>query len=142
MKKAKESGMFSQEEADSWRGHRHHEEEEVVEDTPTEEKLGPIAAWVKEGMPMEKPLKELGLEEELPPEAPSAVPEISVHTIHLPERAPRQLLLEVKSIFETFKGSEKVQLSIGEKIVPVSLTITFSPLLEKRIEEAVKKYAS
>lgn len=157
VKKAKETGIFNQEEADTWRGQRRHEEEvadavtdesektteedepkQTAEEPPKEEKLGPISLWIKDGMQREEPMEKLGLTDD----AESAVPEISVHTIHLPARAPKQLLLEVKSIFETFKGSEKVQLSIGDKIVPVGLTISFSPILEKRIEEAVKKYAS
>ncbi len=159
VQRAKESGMFNQEEADSWRGLRRHEEEEVVEVVTEEgevtvqriapaegatpasgEILGPLASWISKGMDTAGPMEKLGLDTASPAETPAS--SISIHTIALPARAPRQLLLEVKAIFETFPGREKVQLRIGEQTVPVGLTITFSPILEKRIEEAVKKYAT
>jgi hypothetical protein len=68
-------------------------------------------------------------------------PAISIHTITLPPKAPRDLLIALKQIFETFPGSEKVQLNIGGKIVPVPMTITVSPVLDKKVEEAVGKYS-
>ena len=156
VERAKESGMFNQEEADTWRGLKRREEEEVVETvtdegdivtqtiasetapsaSPSGEVMGPLASWIAQGMDTEAPVAALGLE------GPAPAPKISVHTIELPARAPKALLLEVKSIFETFPGSEKIQLKIGAQTVPVGLTVAFSPLLEKRVEEAVKKYAA
>lgn len=50
-------------------------------------------------------------------------------------------MIEIRRIFETFPGSEKVQLKIGERMISVPLTITMSPILEKRVEEAVKKFS-
>ena len=132
----------------------------------SESLLGPLASWINAGMQTEEPLRRVGLEgyvmdkadsekrvagsktgdehtidESTRSRLPAHRPSISIHTVTLPAKAPRQLLLDVKSIFETFSGSEKVQLRIGDQVVPVGLTVTMSPLLEKRVEEAVKKYS-
>lgn len=149
--KAKQEGMFSDEEAKHWStAGRRQEREEVEEPVPSEESsapkstkkpasadteslLGPLATWIQDGMKTDEAMKKVGLEDR---------PSISIHTITLPERAPKQLLLDIKHIFETFSGTEKVQLKIGEKTLPVGLTITMSPLLEKRVEEAVKRYGT
>lgn len=169
VQRAKDEKMFSEEEAKNWRGTKRREAEESVEvlteegevlkhtidvpkaaSAPAADSLhGPLAQWIFKGMNADEPLTALGLTDytldlaatvpALQPKA--AAPGISVHTINLPERAPRQLLLEVKKIFETFPGSEKVELRIGSQTVPVGLTVSMSPILEKRIEEAVKKYA-
>lgn len=165
--RAKADGMFNEEEARDWRGTARKEVEEVVEvvtedgDVVTErvktaaapaditlvaepKVLGPLAEWIGKGMPVAEPLTKLHLTEYSvsDDEKSAAPPAISIHTITLPARAPKQLLLEIKTIFETFPGREKVQLQIGEKTVPVGMTITMSPILEKRVEEAVKKYAA
>jgi hypothetical protein len=95
--------------------------------------------WIMQGMDMNEPASRVGVE--LGGSAPASVTRISVHTIELPERASKQLLMELKAIFETFPGREKVQLKIGERVVPVSLTIAMSPILEKRIADAVAKFA-
>lgn len=169
--RAKESGMFNEDEAKNWQGTRRkelveetveevNEEGEVVKQTlkaeePKIEKVqGPLAKWISDGMQTDVPLEKVGLKgyqlvptDDTTPQAtnvetPAAeAPAISIHTIALPSHAPKELLLEIRSIFETFSGSEKVQLKIGEKMVPVGMTITMSPLLEKRVEEAVKKFA-
>ncbi|MFA5799374.1 MAG: DNA polymerase III subunit alpha [Candidatus Peribacteraceae bacterium] len=120
---------------------------------------GPLAQWIIQGMRREAPLEALGFhqdmqeknqegkgegEEETDSSSPISVVQtsggLSIHTVVLPARAPRHLLLEIKTIFETFPGREKVQLKIGDQLVPVPLTIAMSLILEKRIEEAVKKY--
>jgi hypothetical protein len=67
---------------------------------------------------------------------------IHIHTIALPPRAPRQLLLDLKKLFETFPGSERIQLKIGEQMIPVPLTVTMSTVLESKIEEAIGKHAT
>ncbi|MEQ1849652.1 MAG: DNA polymerase III subunit alpha [Candidatus Peribacteraceae bacterium] len=142
IKKAKETGMFSEEEASGWRTPRkivEDTEESPVEDIPppsevTNTILGPLASWIQKGMKTDEPIHALHFDEN------PATPIISIHTIDLPARAPKALLLAVKDAFETFPGSEKVQLKIGEKIVDVSMTVTMSPLLEKRIDEAVKEF--
>jgi DNA polymerase-3 subunit alpha len=133
--------------------------ESVTVGTKTEEVddfLGPIGRWIVTGMKTEDAMKKLGLEGTIPNDAKpdekkSAVApiapmtsdpssQISVHTIELPARAPRQLLLDLKRTFETFPGKEKVQLKIGEQLVPVPLTITMSTILEKKIEEIMEKH--
>ncbi len=133
--------------------------------------LGPVALWIGKGMPTAELLTQVGLADmnitatdgsmvasshavtapdidPAPREAmddrrgeAASVTQISIHTIGLPERAPKQLLLELKTIFATFPGREKVQLKIGERMVPVPMTITMSPILEKHIDEAIKKFA-
>lgn len=145
VKKAKETGMFSDEEAKNWHAGKKRKEEEADDitedapaDSPTEELLGPIAAWIQQGMQTDAPLKKLKLDKfELAEEQPT----ISVHTVTLPARAPKELLLAVKEVFETFPGREKVRLKIGSKLVDVPMTIAMSPILEKRIEEAVNKFS-
>jgi hypothetical protein len=64
---------------------------------------------------------------------------ISIHTIQLPERAPKKLLLDLKGVLQTFPGSEKVQLKIGEQLIPLPLTIAMSPILEKKIDDLLEK---
>ncbi len=133
--------------------------------------LGPLGRWIGEGMGVEDALKVLGLQQVsgsakddqdeqdaktlrsdsgLAPRDPgvmassassSSSSPISIHTIALPHRAPRQLLLDLKHVFETFPGKERVQLKIGEQLVPVSLTVTMSAVLEKKVEEVLGKYA-
>ncbi len=110
------------------------------------ESLGPLGLWIAAGMPLEEPIAALGLAVDpiIPTEKPSAaaVSPISVKTIVLPERAPKQLLLELKHTLETFPGSERIQLKIGNQLVPLPLTVTMSPILEKKIEELLAQYAA
>ncbi len=160
--KAKQEGMFNDEEALHWSAGGRRKEREEEEHLPDEESsvpkfakksemkisgedlVGPLAAWIQGGMQTEEALKKVGLEkyslDRTPNPNPRPNPSISIHTITLPARAPKQLLLDIKNIFEAFAGNEKVQLRIGDKTLPVGLTITMSPLLEKRVEEAIKKY--
>jgi hypothetical protein len=168
VKNAKAAGMFNEEEAKNWRGTKRKDLEETVEAVseegdvtgtvsvstpvpdappPVDALHGPLAQWIAKGMPPSEPLTKLGLSHySITPthvsaaEAPQSSESISVYTISLPARAPRELLLEIKSIFETFPGPEKIQLKIGGDIVPVGLTVTVSPIFEKHIEETVKKY--
>jgi DNA polymerase III alpha subunit len=157
IEKAREAGMYDEEGARSWRPRTKPAEEQVetlteegevvVEKVSAEsesavassEFLGPVSMWIMQGMDMNEPASRVGVE--LGGSAPASVTRISVHTIELPERASKQLLMELKAIFETFPGREKVQLKIGERVVPVSLTIAMSPILEKRIADAVAKFA-
>ncbi len=127
--------------------------------------LGPLGRWIVHGMKVDDVMKNLNLvgdsnvlahsiirDAKKEPETSQRVNEltspaersisaqISIHTIQLPPRAPRQLLLDLKRTFETFPGKERVQLKIGEQLVPVPLTITMSTILEKKIEEVMEKY--
>ncbi len=167
--KAKENGFFDEAEAASGiRVRMREEEEEAVEvldeegnivagetqavvakqaEVATDDGHGPVAAWIAQGMDMQKPMQMLGLlgatntEDPVADKvAPSLAEQISIHTIQLPARAPRQLLLDLKQAFEMFPGKERVQLKIGEQLVPVPLTITMSMVLEKKIEEILEKH--
>ncbi len=121
-----------------------------------EEFFGPIAAWIVKGMNQEEVLKKLGWDNPTNPAvsktetkssqsssgaSESSLTQISIHTINLPSKAPRQLLLDLKKIFETFPGKERVQLKIGEQLIPLPLTITMSTILEKKVEDAIALYA-
>jgi len=99
--------------------------------------LGPLSKWITEGMLIAEMLDTLGLKEKTSPAS-----KISIHTIELPPRAPKQLLLELKTVFETFPGKERVQLKIGQQLIPLPLTITHSPILEKKIEETIHRYST
>jgi len=138
---------------------------ETVKLTDKSEKddyLGPLGKWVAEGMDTTKVLEAIGINDsrsslvtghrsdkktsdERPvtsdPQDPSPT-KISVHTIQLPERAPKKMLLDLKRVLETFPGKEKVQLKIGEQEIPLPMTVNMSTVLEKKIEEVMGKYAA
>jgi DNA polymerase III subunit alpha len=99
--------------------------------------VGSLASFVAKGLPIEEPLKDLG---EVFEKKEDGAPSISIHTVSLPEEAPKQLLLELKSIFEKFPGKERIQLKIGSQNVPLPLAVTMSTILEKKIEETMEKY--
>ncbi len=128
---------------------------QVVEETapgaeqkPTEG-LGPLGEWLEKGLSMTEPLAALGLTDVTAPkksEEPTVVAtptkneQIEIQTIQLPERAPKQMLLELKKILETFPGSQRIQLKIGSQVLPLPLTVTMSPILERKIDELIEKY--
>lgn len=158
IEKAREAGMYDEEGARRWRPRAKQQTDEQVE-TLTEEGevvveqvthasaapvtasefLGPVSMWIMQGMPTEEPAKQVGLD--LGAHSTASVTQISVHTITLPEQASKQLLLELKTVFETFPGREKVQLKIGKKVIPVGLTVAMSPIVEKRIADAIAAYS-
>jgi DNA polymerase III subunit alpha len=169
IQRAKEDGTFDEEEAKRGISvSRRLPEEDAVEMTDEEgnviagEKItlkeadeagddffGPIAQWMIRGCKMNEALRAIGLTEEegqeeakIKAKAVALVPESAavVHTIPLPARAPKQLLLDLKRIFETFPGKEKVQLKIGEQTVPLPITVTMSAILEKQVEEALAQH--
>ncbi len=134
------------------------------------EELGILGAWIQEGMATEGPLGQLGLsagngvsedggdgenrrgdpqEENTPPlvaRAPpsgsprASLPRISLHTVDLPREAPKQLLLDLKKLFQRFPGRERVQLRIGDTHLELPLTVTMSTILEKKVEDLLAKY--
>ncbi|MBI1934124.1 DNA polymerase III subunit alpha, partial [Candidatus Peregrinibacteria bacterium] len=138
---AKESGLFNEEEAKHGiaphrRAESRMEHMELIDDegnivageTVTlkeqgkkEGELGPLGLWILQGMPLENP--------------------ISIHTILLPARAPKQLLLDLKNVIALFPGKERVQLKIGEQLISLPLTISMSPILERRLADLLQKYA-
>ncbi len=104
---------------------------------------GPLAKWMGAGMPLQEPLAALGWKPEgVDTPAAQAEPqrEISLHTVELPERAPKKLLLELKAVLELFPGSERIQLSIGGKHIPLPLTVSMSPVLESKLEKLLAEY--
>lgn len=146
---AKESGCFDEEEAKrgivpSRRAESGAEYTELMDDegnvvagetvTLQEQRkndmaLGPLGLWILQGMPLDSlqtPSSALG----------------SFHTITVPNRAPKQLLIDLKNTVALFPGNERVQLKIGEQLIPLPLTINMSPTLERRIADLLQKYAS
>ncbi|TSC80517.1 MAG: DNA polymerase III subunit alpha [Candidatus Peregrinibacteria bacterium Gr01-1014_25] len=120
-------------------GERLHVTEETA---PTEEFFGPLSLWMMRGMPVEEVLRSLGLSGDVPADLSKApVSPITIHTIVLPQRAPKQLLLDLKKVLQTFPGPERVQLSIDGKLVPLSLTVSMSTVLQKKIDDVLAAYA-
>jgi hypothetical protein len=102
--------------------------EEVKEETPAEDK---------------KDSKEKGeskKDEKKAPTENNIEDSISIHTIDLPARAPKKMLMDIKKILETYPGKEKVQLRIGEQEIPLPLTINMSTVLEKKLEDVLTLY--
>lgn len=129
--------------------------------------FGPLGKWIVTGMGMEVAMRAVGLGDGASrkggegtkgtegtkensitsvPSVPSGTSapssSLHIHTITLPPRAPRQLLLDLKSLFQTFPGAEKIQLKIGEQTIAVPLTVTMSTILEGKIAEAIEKNCS
>lgn len=168
IKRAKEENMFDEEEAAKGIVRVRREEEDGVDHVDEEGNVvagtkavveapvssgsiavaaddafhGPVSAWILRGMPLDEPLRALGLAAGSAPEPTNEqVPSISVSTITLPARAPKQLLLDLKDVLLRYPGREKVQLKIGEQLVALPVTVTMSPLLEQRIDEVLGKYS-
>lgn len=125
--------------------------------------LGPLGSWIRKGMNLQEAMDALGwtgievtevikVKEGTEVHKNTSVASdtsdtsvtsgISIHTIDLPARAPKQLLLDLKKIFETFPGKERIQLRIGEQQIPVPLTVTRSAVFDAKVEEAIEKHAS
>jgi hypothetical protein len=62
------------------------------------------------------------------------------HTILLPPRAPRQLLLDLKDLFTATPGPDPIALQIGGQTIPLPVTVDFSEELRKKVEEVIKRY--
>jgi hypothetical protein len=129
------------------------EKMKVSEGAPVEdESLGPIGKWLAAGMPATDAMKALGFEggaskapakkEASDEKQKEKKKDDKVYTIALPARAPKQLLLDLKRVLETYPGSEPVQLKIGDQIITLPLTITASPLLEKKVEDILAAAAN
>lgn len=165
--KAKEAGMFDINDSLSRQRGKNRQEEEVEtltedgdilmervvtepDEAPSETVYGPVAEWIRSGMNPAVPASALGINLESEESSDtgkkdvlgSSLLTVSPYTITLPTRAPRELLLALKSIFETFPGSERVQLRIHDTIIPVPIAVTLSPLLLKRIDDAIARYSS
>ncbi len=168
IQRAKDDGIFDEEEAHNGITRVRKLDEDVVEHVDDEgnviagEKLnvadqaqinefhGPLSAWILRGMPTADAMKALGFEgsDDASSDAsavsvtPSAeASNISIHTVALPPRAPKQLLLDLKGVLQTYPGREKMQLKIGEQLVQLPLTVTMSPLLQQRIDDVLARYS-
>lgn len=93
--------------------------------------LGPLGKWLLEGMP---------IPEQFTGNNDQPDPRISIHTINLPARAPKKMLLDIKQALERFPGSEKVQLKIGDQTIPLPITVNMSSLLEENITSIKNSY--
>lgn len=113
----------------------HVQEEETVQ----EEFLGPLGAWILKGMNVDEALD--AIVNTTPENPTNEESQISIHTIHLPARAPKKMLLDIKNVLETYPGKEKVQLKIGDQMIPLPITVNMSMVLEKKIEEVQSRYA-
>jgi len=142
----------------------------ISEGKDEEEYLGPLGQWILKGMDTSDVLEVIGLDKVSEsgirnqksentkgqsPDSGSLIPDsepkkenessptqISVHTIELPERAPKKMLLDLKKVLETFPGKEKVQLKIGKQEIPLPMTVSYSTILLKKVDEVIEKYAT
>jgi len=101
------------------------------------ELLGPLGKWIRNGMKIEEALDTTVKTVTAEPESDSR---ISIHTIDLPSRAPKKMLLDIKNVLETFPGKEKVQLKIGEQTIPLPMTVNMTVILEKKLQEIQDRY--
>ncbi len=157
IKRAKEENIFDEEEAKrgiSVSRRMIEEEEEAIEAVDEE---GNVIAGEKVAITTEAvsltdtpppPLSQSDSDTDLPPVTAetdahaSPATDIHIYTVELPARAPKQLLLDLKEVFQAFPGSEKIQLMIGQQIIPLPLTVNSGPLLEERIAVVLKNYES
>lgn len=135
VERAKEEGFFDEEEAKTGLAVRRIEDEATEETVDLVDDEGNVIAG--EIVKVSERNENDGGES-----SDSSTTQIHIHTITLPPRAPRQLLLDLKNVFQTFPGRERVQLKIGEQLVSIPLTITMSTILEKKVEELIEKYAA
>lgn len=109
-----------------------------------QEYFGPLGQWILDGMPIEHLFSLLGSQEASSQQLGAITPplsSISIHTIDLPSEAPKQLLLDLKRIFERFPGKEKIQLRIGTQLLLLPLTISMSTILQKKVEEVLERHS-
>jgi len=116
-----------------------------VGEEKTDEFMGPLSQWIMQGMDTKEPLASLNLTESSSPPGdgqaePSDPTRISIHTIELPERAPKKLLMELKKTLESCPGKERVQLKIGEQLIPLPITINMSTILEHKLSQLISTY--
>ncbi len=50
-----------------------------------------------------------------------------------------EFFLKLKNLFEQNPGEQKIQLVIGEKVIPVSLKVKYNPELTTQIDELIKE---
>lgn len=154
IKNAKESGVFDEEEAK--RGisvsRRILEEEIDAVDEEGNVIAGEVVTVKEEGTENstdesseKSDATDSAPQAETPPppesEASSSQQDGGMHTIELPARAPKQLLLDLKDLFVAAPGPDSVRLNIGGQLIPLPVTIAMSDTLREQIEKLVDKYA-
>jgi DNA polymerase-3 subunit alpha len=116
---------------------------------PEDDFLGPLGRWIVRGQKTQEAAAKTGVEgtvegaaeEQVIPTVAPAPATGHVHTIVLPTHAPRQLLVDLKGLFQQSPGTDRVQLKIGEQVIPVPLTVLLSTVLEAQIADTIGKYA-
>lgn len=106
--------------------------------------LGPLGKWLTNGMNTE------GLMEKLDNQGTSAEEESmssvgsegTMHTINLPARAPKQLLLDLKEVLTSSPGSDRVQLNIGGQLIALPLGVRLDKELQTKIDGLLSKFVS
>lgn len=71
----------------------------------------------------------------------SASSDSSVHTLILPPRAPKQLLLDIKEILLSSPGTQSVALAIGGQTVKLPITATLNPEILQKLEETIRSHS-
>ena len=146
IQRAKDEGLFDEDEAKNGLKRVRKEEDEQVDLVDDE---GNVEAGKKAKVATDAPIEEIVVSESGSADAsavsiePSAdAPSISLHTVVLPARAPKQLLLDLKDVLLLYPGHEKVQLKIGEQTVALPVTVAMSPLLQQRIDDVLARYGA
>jgi DNA polymerase III subunit alpha len=118
------------------------------EETGGDDFLGPLGKWLLAGMPIENIFSasaassdSLALSSVEGSDSPEEFHNSdNVHTIALPSRAPKQLLLDLKKLFIETPGKDGVQLNIGGQSIRLPITITMSDTLQNRVDKLLKEY--
>jgi DNA polymerase-3 subunit alpha len=63
-----------------------------------------------------------------------------VHSITINKEVGKEFFLKLKKLLEKYPGNQKVNLIIGEKILPAPMTVTVTKELEEEIEELMKEF--
>jgi DNA polymerase III alpha subunit len=162
IKNAKETGTFNEEEAK--RGIsviRRMLEEESIEavdeegnviagetvtvrdgEEPGDDFLGPLGKWLLEGMKMEGLMEKLDGITETHGTSVEMNGSDALHTIDLPARASKQLLLDLKELLVASPGKDGVRLNIGGQMISLPVTVSMSPALKDKVEELVGRYSA
>lgn len=166
IKRAKEDGLFDQEEARKGISvvRRMLDTEEAIEavdeegnviagetvrvssgtESGDEDFLGALGKWIIQGMKTDglsfgpgAAGEAVSRSSQLPAHSPSS----PIHTVLLPPRAPKQLLMDLKAVFLASPGPDRIELQIGQQHIDLPLTVAFTEELEEQIGEVLGRYA-
>jgi len=165
IKRAKDEGIFDEEEARTGLSitRRTFEVEEAVVAVDEEgnviagetmvvspvaggdDLLGPLGKWILAGMPTDDIIAKMdGTAPDANDSAETSVSSDSsdLHTVELPARASKQLLLDLKQLFQSAPGRDRVQLNIGGQLIVLPMTVDMSPVLQANVEALLGRYAA